>query len=164
MKKILLFVPLIVVIFSLSSCRVGTNTPNYADAPKTVDGVEQNSYEDNLSGLTSYFKDKGYVAGEPKKMSSALIGAKEGYRYEFKYENVRVRIELYEYDLDNLNNDAKQILQRVKEEGLITVQGTTVNGVVSDNGKYLMIYINDKDNEDTIQRKEEVIKDFKSYK
>lgn len=71
---------------------------------------------------------------------------------------------MYEYDLDNLNNDAKQILQRVKEEGLITVQGTTVNGVVSDNGKYLMIYINDKDNEDTTQRKEEVIKDFKSYK
>lgn len=164
MKKILLFISSIAVIFSLSSCRIGVNAPNYTDAPKTVNGIEQNSYEDNLSGLMAYFKDKGYVAGEPKKMSSALIGAKDGYRYEFKYEDIIVRIELYEYDLDNLNNDAKQILQRVKEEGLITVQGTTVDGFVSDNGKYLMVYTSNKESEEAAQRKEEVIKDFKSYK
>ena len=160
MKRILLAVFAIVIILNLASCA----TQVFPEAPATVEGVNQDSYEDNLSGLTSYFKDKGYVAGEPTKMSADLIGAKEGSKYQFAYAKAKVSVELYEYDLNNLSDTSNEVLNKVKESGKLTIQNTSVDALISDNGKYLMIYIKDKGNEENAKREQEVINDFKTFK
>lgn len=164
MKKILLVVLAFVMILNLASCNLNIDTTKYPEAPETAEGINQESYNDNLEGLMGYFKDKGYVSGEPAKMSAELIGAKEGYRYQFTYNKAKIRVELYEYDLDNLNNMANDVLEGVKKSGKITVQNTSVDAVVSDNEKYLMIYTKDKDNDENIKREEEVINEFKAFK
>lgn len=164
MKKILLIVVALTMILNLTSCNLNVNTIKYPDAPETVEGVNQDSYEDNLSGLINYFKDKGYILGEPTKMSAELIGAKEGYRYHFKHAGVKVRVELYEYNLNELNDIANESLNGVRENGKITVQNTSIDAIISDNGKYLMIYTKDKDSDESIKREQEVINDFKAFK
>lgn len=163
MKKILLIVLAFIMILNLASCN-SINTMKYAEAPSTVEDVSQDAYEDNLEGIMGYFKDKGYIAGDPTTMSAELIGAKEGYRYQFTYAKAKISVELYEYDLDNLSDVANEVLNGVKENGKVTVQDTSVDAVVSDNGKYLMIYTKDKDDDESIKREEEVINEFKSFK
>lgn len=163
MRKILLIVLAFTMILNLASC-ASINTMKYAEAPATVENISQDAYEDNLEGLMGYFKDKGYIAGEPISMSAGLIGAKEGYRYQFIYSKAKISVELYEYDLNNLSDVANEVLNGVKENGKVTVQGTSVDAVVSDNGKYLMIYTKDKDDDESIQREEEVINEFRSFK
>ena len=162
MKKILLLVFTITLAFSLTGCFF--NNVKLAEAGTTVDDVNQTSYENNLTGLSSYFKDKGFLAGDPTEMSAELIGAKAGLKYQFTYEGSKVKVELYEYDLDSTNDTANEFLETAKNEGKITVQNTTSNVTISNNGKYLMIYTKDKDNDENIKREEEVTASFKTYK
>ena len=145
MKKILLIVVALTMILNLTSCNLNVNTIKYPDAPETVEGVKHDSYEDNLTGLTNYFKDKGYIL-------------------DFKHSGVKVRVELYEYNLNELNDIANESLNGVRENGKITVQNTSIDAIISDNGKYLMIYTKDKDSDESIKREQEVINDFKAFK
>jgi hypothetical protein len=53
-----------------------------------------------------------------------------------------VTLELYEFDTKNLNDTAKKVISDVKSTGKFTVIGQQVNAVLSNSGKYLMIYNN----------------------
>ena len=49
-------------------------------------------------------------------MSYGMIGAKAGHRYMFTFNNSQVTAEFYEYDLKNLNDEAKKTIESVKKE------------------------------------------------
>ena len=86
-----------------------------------------------------------------------------GYRYIFTADDKAVvQVEFYEYDLDNLNDKAKEVLTRAKEQGTMQVlEDQECDAYVSDNGKYLMLYIDASENENNMQRREKVIELFK---
>ena len=100
-------------------------------------------------------------------MDASLIVAKEGRKYTKK----NIKIELYVYDTNNLNDTANQIIESVKNNGeFVILDLPAVKAYLSDNGKYLMIYSDDsikKDNPNTeaanYKAREEVIEKFKSF-
>ena len=173
MKKIILLVMAIAVGILLTACGAGdVGGPGYNPSSVESEQTESvasvppiESYEDNLTGLTQAMTDRGYISGDPTTMSAQFIGAKEGYRYQFSYEKSKVTVELYEYDLENLNETAQRVISAVKQDGQFEIQGTNITATLSDNGKYLMIYSHDTDNEANQQRQtdvENLLKQFKS--
>lgn len=128
-------------------------------------------YEDNLDGLYNYFVDLGYISKDNSvtDMDVALIGAKQGKKYAV---SGNLTIELYEYDTDNLNDTANEIISSVKENGKFTILDLSpVKAYLSDSGKYLMIYsdtsIKDENPDtsaDAYIRRQNVIDDFTSFK
>lgn len=121
-------------------------------------------YEDSLQGLCDYFTEKGYVSGEKTDMEAQIIGAEAGVKYTFPVSKITVNLEIYEFDPENLNEIGKETIESVKTNGYFTVLGTQVNAVLSDNGKYLLIYAEAKESDEITAQKEAVIADFKVYK
>lgn len=143
-----------------------------ATTAEQTDDTEVNytDYKDTLDGLCEYFNELGYIEhkeGSYTKMDASLIGAKEGRKYTKK----NIKIELYVYDTNNLNDTANQIIESVKNNGeFVILDLPAVKAYLSDNGKYLMIYSDDsikKDNPNTeaanYKAREEVIEKFKSF-
>ena len=103
--------------------------------------VEQTGVEDSLSGLQKYLVGNASVTGTPETMRADVIGAKSGVRYKYSRNGKdNVTLELYEYDLSNLNASAQKVISNVKSSGQFTLMDQTVSAVLSDSGKYLMIY------------------------
>ena len=145
----------------------------------TVDEIDAKNFSDNLQGLSEYFAKKEYITTKDGKidestvtvMDASLIGAKEGKKYATAYGGKAITIELYEYDLKNLNDTAKTVIESVKNSGEFTILDLpSVEAHLSDNEKYLMIYTdssiddaNPDENSDNYKHREEVIKNFKSF-
>ena len=87
-------------------------------------------------------------------------------QYRFSYEGSNnVTVELYEYDLDNLNDEAQAVLDSVKANGTFTVIGQEVtDAYLSDSGKYLMIYKDTQTNEQNELHKQEIVEQFQGFK
>ena len=104
-------------------------------------------------------------------MDASLIGAKEGKKFVTAYGGKAITIELYEYDLKNLNDTAKTVIESVKNSGEFTILDLpSVKAYLSNNGRYIMVYTDasiddatpDKES-DNYKHREEVIKNFKSF-
>lgn len=171
------------LLLSFSACGAGNvggtapSEPAQSSASSETSSVmpEQDA-QDSLEGLEAYLEgngalvltrnDKGEVTNRTE-MKAALIGASAGAKYVFGFEgNNNITLELYEYDLSDLNETANNILQSAKTEGKMTIMEQTVSEVtVSDSGKYLMIY-NDSaiGNEKNAAQKEKVLELFRGFK
>lgn len=148
----------------------------------TADEVDAKNFSDDLEGLSNYFAKKGYITTKDGKidestitvMDASLIGAKEGKKYATSYGGKAITIELYEYDvrnLNNLNDTAKAVIESVKNSGEFTILDLPpVKAYLSNNGRYIMVYTDasiddanpDKES-DNYKHREEVIKNFKSF-
>ena len=82
----------------------------------------------------------------------------------FTFNNSQVTAEFYEYDLKNLNDEAKKTIESVKKDGKFELLGMTTEATLSDNGKYLMVYTDNSGEELNKTRKSDVLKAFKEYK
>ena len=85
-------------------------------------------------------------------------------RYRFTYNGSTVQVELYEFDLENLDEKGKACLDSVKETGKFTVLDNEVPAIL--NGKYLMIYTDtSKKDENTAQKErvEQLFADFAGF-
>ncbi len=151
MKKIVVLVLALMLAVSLCACMPNANTPKIQTVtdPATTDEIKVENYEDSLEGLCAYFADMGYVYAMPETtgdemkdpvvMRAEMIGADKGYKFTYTYGDEIVVLELYSYtDTDS------DFYKQAKNEGKITVteelEEGTVDVVLSENGKYLMIY------------------------
>ena len=169
MKKIILSVLAIAMALSITACGAG----NIGADGKPIESSQASSEESkapapektkDLTGMQEYMKWAEYLSGDPKEMQGGFIGAKDGgVKYQFKYENSDVTVELYEFDKNALNDTAKEVIESVKSTGKFTMLGQDVEAVLSDNEKYLMIYRDGSTDEKNVARKDEVLKFFKSY-
>ena len=133
--------------------------------PEPVISVDESKYEDNLDGLVDYMKAKEYISGDATETLAAVIGAEKGVKYTGSYEgNNNITMELYEYNTASLNDTAKEVLEAVKKDGKFDMMGTMVDAVISDSGKYLMIYKDSATGDLHDARTEAVMKDFKAFK
>ena len=164
---------------ALSKDNTATTQATEAAGSATKDEPKAADFKDNLEGLINYFTELEYLAMKDGKldestvtvMDASLIGAKEGKKFVTAYGGKAVTIELYEYDVKNLNDTAKAVVESVKNSGEFTILDLpSVKANLSDNEKYLMIYTDssiddanpDKES-DNYKHREEVIKNFKSF-
>ncbi len=184
-KKII--IGLMAVLFSVSFSGCGTGnvvgtadgqlvTEEQAQAQKEEEEseaakqeVQAGDYEATLDGLTEYLTAKGILDANATKsdMQSAFIGAKNGYKYVYGFNgNNNVSVELYEYDLDALDETAQQTINSVKETGKFTIMNIEVEAYLSHNDQFLMIYTDTADEDDQnshANKKAEAIELFQNF-
>ena len=74
-------------------------------------------------------------------------------------------MELYEFDLDNLSDEAQAVLNSVQQNGSFTVIGQEVtDAYLSESGKYMMIYRDTQTNEKNELHKKEIVELFQGFK
>lgn len=175
MKRFFILLITSVIIFSFAGCgydplrdtQPTTEATTGATDQSSTEATAEKSYNNNYNGLVEYMKDKGYLdktdEKNREKMRADLIGAKKGYRYI----NGSATIELYEYDMKADNKEAKEIRKSVKNNGYYTIYGKKISSYLSDNEKYLMIYVDTavdgKKESDAYKKQENAIKDFKVF-
>lgn len=116
---------------------------------------------DTLEGLCEYMENGMAITGDPVEMSYKEIGAIAGVRYRFSYNGSTVQVELYEFDLDNLDEKGRECLDSVEEKGKFTVLDNEVPAVR--NGKYLMIYTDTSKKDENNAQKERVEGLFRDF-
>ncbi len=166
------------IVFA-SGCMGGGKQTNPEDVATgdEASSLDPKDYKNNFEGLCNYFAAYGYI--NPKyddkntKMDASLIGAKVGKKFtairiDDKDVN-NITIELYEYDTQNHNATADEVIGSVKEDGTFSIlELPRVNAYLSDNGKYLMIYTDkgldeSKTDSDNYKWREEVLEKFKTF-
>lgn len=176
MKKVIAAVAaLLIISLSLVGCNNDPlNKTNETSSTSTTNSAvsENKDYDDSLEGLEQLFVDKGYITVNDDRsnvtvMDAALIGAKEGNRYTSNINGAEVVVELYAYDVDNLDNTGNEIIKSVTEKGEFQILDLDpVKAYLSDSGKYLLIY-NDKSNPaegtENYTRMQTAIKQFKAF-
>lgn len=155
-----------IMALTLAGCGVGNVGENEDNGSNTENIISQEGYENSLNGLCSLLYDNGLISGEQKEMSAGFIGAEKGVKYQFKVNKSLVNVELYDYGstYDLLDDSIKQIIDEVKNNGEITIVEEKFPAVVSNNGRYLMIYNDlskEKDNIEKCNKAKEVVKSFK---
>lgn len=172
MKKIFALLLVTLMVLSLTACMSpSSREPKIQEVtdPATTDEIKVKDYPDTLEGLCDYFADMGYVYAMPEAtgdemtdpvvMKADMIGADKGYKFTYNYDGETVVLELYSYT--DTNND---FYKQAKSEGKITVtealEEGTVDVVLSDNGKYLMIY---DDAAENAEREAAIVKAFKGF-
>ena len=163
MKKF--FAIVLVLCFALMSVGCGVkgwkdsgNDDTSSKEESLVKTVDDKDYENNLAGLAEYLKAAEVIKGDATKMSAEMIGAVSGEKYSYDKNTF---VEIYEFDTANLSADAKEVLDSVKEKGSFVVLGTEVEATISENGKYIMVYTQAKENEELKKASIEAFKVFK---
>jgi len=177
MKKVFLFAAMAALLLSLTACGANDPTLNTSSAAassspsqsssvssSTASVVDASNVEDNLKGLEQYLTSNGVVQGTPTEMAAEFIGAKSGAKYKYSYEGKDVIVELYEYDTSSLNETAKKVIDSVKKDGKFSIMNQDVQAVISDSGKYLMVYKDNETAEKNVAHKTESAKLFKEFK
>lgn len=168
MKKLLCIGLAAVFCFALTACGVNNTKEPAPTSSGTVSmpeiQVSQDDYDDTLDGLEQYLAAKGAISGDPQIVRSEYIGADDGDRFVISFENATVTVELYSYTPDKLNDTAKEVLDSVKESGKFTVLGIEAQALLSDNGKYLMIYTSTSADETQTAHRQSVEKLFTEFK
>lgn len=131
-------------------------------------------YENDFEGICNYLASFGYI--NPVRdnvdvtytvMDASLIGADKGRKFTEQTQK-KATIEIYEY-ADQKNATADEVISSVKKDGTFTIlELPSVNAMLSDNGKFLMIY-NDKSidenkpEDDNYKLREEITEKFKTF-
>lgn len=123
--------------------------------------AEAASFDDSLDGLCKFMEANKIVSGEAVEMSYKEIGAIAGCRYRFKFDGSTVQAEFYEFDLDNLDEKAKECTGSVQEKGFFTILGNDVPATLE--GKYLMIYTDSDNDEANTAQREQALKLFQEF-
>ena len=176
-KKLLALAAAACLAFTLAACgSTGTSLPSLTlpggessavsgeEAGETaLEPVEDTGFSDDLEGLCQYMEENYAVAGEKEEMSYQEIGAIGGYRYLFTYNGASLQVGFYQFDLEDLNEKAQACLDSVKAQGTFTILDNQVPAVLSDNGKYLMIYTDAKDDDTSNAQRQRVEELFRGF-
>ena len=73
-------------------------------------------------------------------MKAEMIGAVSGKMVQAIYGDSVALVEIYEFDKDNLNENAKEVIQNAKENGKFKSMDGELTATLSNNEKYIMIY------------------------
>ena len=139
----------------------GSGVESGQEQPEAVADAD---YEDNLAGLCQYMEANYAVTGEAEEMEYGIIGAVNGVRYRFQFNGVTLQVEFYEFDLDNLGEQGQACLDSVRETGEFTMLDDQVPAVLSDSGKYMMIYTDANDSEENTAQRQRAEEAFRAFK
>ena len=147
-KRVLLVVAAmsLLVAVGLTGCGGTTvadpNAASSASAPTASMALSEVS-EDNLNGMITYLKGNGVIKEATTDMKAEMIGAVSGKMVQAIYGDSVALVEIYEFDKDNLNESAQEVIQNAKENGKFKSMDGELTATLSNNEKYLMIYKDD---------------------
>ncbi len=163
-KKILALVLVAALALSLTACMAPAQPVTSLTVTEGKEDPQPTSYEDNYDGLVKYLKDCELIAGEGLAMSADFIGAENGEKYTYKYLEAQISCELYYFDTDKLGDKGKAVLDSVKSTGKFKSLDKDVDAVISDSGKFMMIYMNSATDDPQKAFTERITEKFKTFK
>ncbi len=144
MKRFLALLLCVLTIVSLSACTMGTDLSkmNQTSSEATeAEKVDINKYDKDFDGMQEYLIELKLFNGKKDNKSETqadIIGAKQGVRYRIDATNI---VEFYEFDITATPDEAENVLSAFKNGDTYNVLGIEdVKGVVSNSGKYVMLY------------------------
>lgn len=159
------------VLMTMTACGAGnvgglsSGAASQASSQQQTSSVSERSVEDSLKGLETYLAGNGVLSGEPAKMRADVIGAKDGARYQLSYNGKNnVTVELYEFDPASLSDTAKRVTESARSAGRFALMDQQIPAVLSDSGKYLMIYKDTVTSDQNKTRTEQAKKLFAEFK
>lgn len=177
MKKILAMIAsIIMVAVFVTGCGVAPQS--------TQTKVKLSS---SLSALEKGMKDKGFIPDKDKEVTKTemspvkqegtdgkmgeyggylIIGAVEGVRYSFKYNESDVNLEMYRFDPKKLDETGKKTISDVKSTGEMSVgEGESkIKAYLSADEKFLLIYQDSSTEKKNQNKMNDAIKYFEGYK
>lgn len=138
---------------SMTACASSQQTATVKMETSTVaeDGEETAAeikdpadYEDDIQGLCRFLEDCKVTAGEKIQMSYDVIGAVNGYKYAYSYNDSNVQLEIYEFPEEDISETAQEIIDAVRGNGEFEILDNTIPAQISADGRYLMIYTDSK--------------------
>ncbi len=151
MKKIIFLLCAVGMLIGLSACS-SKPAENNEEALNTVPVDSSKVDKKSLEDLVSYMKSKTDLSGSKVKMAAEYVGAKEGIKIKTEKGNV----EFYIYDMDNLSDDAKTIINSIKEKSSFIMTGGIEVKASSFKEPFLMLC-------DSYSDKDNLIKIFNEY-
>ena len=146
MKRIIAVLLSVLLLVSLAACTMGTDGTTLNQDPSAVEEtkapkVDITKYKKDFDGMLQYLEDMELLSDKKDaktEMLAEIIGAKQGVRYKIDSTNF---VEFYEFDIDNLNDDAKALLNGIADGGTYKVLSLEdMKGDVSDSEKFVMLY------------------------
>ena len=168
MKKSILVSVAVIMCLVFTSCgagNVGVSSTSEKTSSAVSSQVSDKDVDDTLGGLQTYMKKAADFSGNATKMRADVIGAKSGVKYVFGHNGKNnVTVEFYSFDPSSLSGSAKNIIESVEKNGYFTMMDKNINAVMSDNGKYMMIYTNSATDDENKSYDKKVLKLFKGFK
>ena len=100
-KKLMALVLAAALCVSLAACAVPQTSADKLETSSTTEDGEAVAedkdpadYETDIQGLCKFFEESGLTAGEKVQMSYDVIGAVNGYKYAYSYNDASVQVEL----------------------------------------------------------------------
>lgn len=157
--------------FIFSACGAGDigsssymNSKKQADESLVTIQEPEPEWSPDLDGLCACFEWRKYVDPSTKKETLAnVIGAQKGVEYVANVADSKFDVELYYYDLDNLNEVANSYVDEIKTTGSFTLLGNSVPAFISNNNKYMMIYTDTSSKEENLKIRQQVIDLFVNF-
>lgn len=146
MKRIIAVLLSVLLLVSLAACTMGTDGTTLNQDPSAVEEtkapkVDITKYDKDFDGMLQYLEDMELLSDkkdDKTEMLAEIIGAKQGVRYKIDSTNF---VEFYEFDIDNLNEDAKELLNGIADGGTYKVLSLEdMKGEVSGSEKFVMLY------------------------
>ncbi len=146
MKRLVAILLSILVVVSLSACTMGTDGTKLNGNTEATDATQApqadiDKYAKDFDGMQEYLKELELVSSKKDDktvMQADLIGAKQGVRYKIDTTNF---VEFYEFDIAATPDEAEKVLSAFANDETYKVLGLEdVKGVVSNSGKFAMLY------------------------
>lgn len=172
-KKLAMLLLAIALCGIFTACATGTTTSletlETSGAPEEGETAtvekDPTNYEDSIQGLCKYFEDSKLTAGEKVQMSYDVIGAANGYKYAYSYNDSNVQLELYEFPTEDISETAQAVIDSIRADGSFEMLDSTVPAYLSDDGRFMMIYADAKAESDETSKahKERVTACFDAF-
>ncbi|MBQ5439760.1 MAG: hypothetical protein IIT49_03140 [Clostridia bacterium] len=175
MKKVLIIaVSCLLTLCMLSGCADNTQTPSEEQETVITDNAggtdlpSLDNYEDSFLDLITYMTEAGIIKGDGTEVNAESIGAAHGKRFTMSSGPVKYYIELFEYE-DPTTDKAKSVITNAKRDHTFMLFGNTESitqhtyAVVSENGKYLLLYSDTSTSDSAAQRQKNAESAFLNY-
>ncbi|MCF2653314.1 hypothetical protein [Anaeromassilibacillus senegalensis] len=158
-KKLLAVVLAAALCLSVAACGAATTSVETLETSSAVSEGETApadkdpaGYDSDIQGMCKYFEDNHLAVGEKVQMSYDVIGALNGYKYAYRYNDSNVQLELYEFPTEDIPEAAQSVINSLRAEGSFTILDNTVPGYLSGDGRFLMIYTDAKSEKDEVSK------------
>lgn len=164
MKRfIILLAAAVMVAASFTACVAPTQVSAELSTSSEAPNPQMAEYTNDFEGLVKYMADSELIAGEGTNMSADFIGAEAGQKFAFKYKEAAITCELYSFDLENLPEKGREVLDSVKANGTFKSLDKDISAVLSDNGKFMMIYVCSSNDEAYLNFTDRMHEKFKAF-
>lgn len=146
MKRLVAILLSVLMIISLAGCTIGTDGTKLSGSTASTEATEApdvdiDKYNKDFNGMQDYLKELDLISkkeADKTVMQADIIGAKQGVRYKIDTTNF---VEFYEFDITATPDEAENVLSAFANGETYKVLGfEDVKGVVSNSGKYVMLY------------------------